>query len=140
MDYRVYLLFLVGIVGASQWFASSQTASETTSPYVTQRDALMPERSAAERTVERMTTLEAAGGVDGTWPARSAEALPCDSLSFAGGGPVCHTTAPEIRVERGLSGALRVSAVRRTPRGTHVVARARVRGMAQDELLVETLP
>lgn len=137
MDYRVYLLFLVGVVGAAQFFASSQT---TEAALLAQRDALMPERGTSERTVERMSALEAAGGVDLGAPGRATEAIRCDSLTFAGGGPVCHTSAPELRVERAGSGMLRIAAVRQTERGARVVARVRVRGLAQDELRVETLP
>ena len=137
MDYRVYLLFLVGVVGAAQFFASSQT---TETLLVAQRDALMPERGAAERSVERTWALEAAGGVPAERTERATEAIRCDSLSFAGGGPVCHTTAPELVVVPDGSGTVRVSAVRRTPQGSHVVARARVRGVAARELRVETLP
>ena len=134
MDYRVYLLFLVGVVGVSQLFATTQSRDAVAA----QRDALMPERAAAERSVERTWALEAAGGVDAT--RRAAQAIRCDSLTFAGGEPVCHTSAPELRVERGAQGELRLSAVRRTPAGTHVVARGTVRDLAAAELSVETLP
>ena len=133
MDTRIHLLILVGVVGAAQVVASSQASS----PYLAQRDALMPERGTSERTVERMPALEAAGGV--ALP-RATEAIRCDSLSFAGGGPVCHTAAPEIRVERAAAGGLRIAAVRQTERGARVVARAGVRDLAQAELVVERQP
>lgn len=136
MDYRVYLLFLVGVVGATQFFASSQTSEAAR---IAQRDVLMPERSTSERTVERLSTLEAAGGVDASAPGAS-EAIRCDSLSFAGGGPVCHTSAPQLRIEQDGAGVLRVAAVRQTSQGARVVARARVRGLAKREIRVETLP
>ena len=134
METRVYLLFLVGIVGVSQFFASTQTRRDLAA----QRDALMPQRAAAERSVERTWALEAAGGVDAGAAGR--EAVRCDSLSFAGRTPVCHTSAPELRVERGEQGELRLSAVRRTSGGTHVVSRGTVRDLAAAELIVETQP
>ena len=134
METRLYLLFLVGVVGVSQLFASSQRADAVAA----HRDALMPQRATAERSVERTWALEAGGGV----PAARAtlDAVRCDSLSFAGGHPVCHTAAPELRVERGAQGELRLSAVRRTDYGVHVSARAVVRDLAAAELSVETLP
>ena len=135
METRFYLLFLVGIVGATQFFATSQT---TEAALLAQRDALMPDRTTSERTVERLSTLEAAGGVDAT--RRATEAIRCDSLSFAGGGPVCHTAAPRLVVDQDGAGVLRVAAVRQTQAGARVVARARVRGLAEREIQVETLP